>query len=72
MRTSTISRSKMFSTEPLADSRSGIPVLETNDLPSEADWALMKSLCFDQVDVCDIDPDIDQLTELTIERADFD
>jgi hypothetical protein len=72
MRTSSISRSKMFTTEPLADSRPDIPILETEDLPSEADWAFMKSLCFDQADVCDVDPDIDQLTHSTIERADFD
>jgi hypothetical protein len=71
MRTSSISRSKMFTTEPLANSRPDIPILETEDLPSEADWAFLKSLCFDQADVCDVDPDIDQLTHSTIERADF-
>jgi hypothetical protein len=71
MRTSSISRSKIFTTEPLADSRPDIPILETEDLPSEADWAFLKSLCFDQADVCDVDPDIDQLIHSTIERADF-
>ena len=72
MRTSSISRSKMFTTEPLANSRPDIPILETEDLPSDADWAFMKSLCLDQADGCDVDPDIDQLTHSTIERADFD
>jgi len=72
MRTSSISRSKMFTTEPFADSRPDIPILETEDLPSEADWAFLRSLCFDQADVCDVDPGIDQPTYSTIERAGFD
>jgi hypothetical protein len=72
MRTSSISRSKMFTTEPVADSWPDIPLLDTEDLPSEADWAFLKSLCFDQADVCDVGPDIDQLTHSSIERADFD
>ncbi len=72
MRISSISRSKVFTTEALEDSRPDIPILETEDLPSEADWAFMKSLCFDQADVCDVNPDIDQLKHSTFERADFD
>jgi hypothetical protein len=67
------SRSKIFPTEPLIDLIDGppdIPILETADLPSEADWVLMKSLRFDHGDLRDIEPDTDQLTQLTI--ADFD
>ena len=67
MRSSSISQSKMFTTESLADSRPDIPILDTEDLPSEADWAVVKSLCFDQADVCDVDPDLDQLIHSTIE-----
>ena len=61
MRTSSISRSKI-SAEPLAESWPEIPLLETDDLPSETDWSLMNSLCLDHADVRDIDPDIDRLT----------
>ena len=64
------SRSKIFTTEPLADGPPDIPVLETADLPSEADWVLMKSLRFDDGDFRDIDPDTAQATRLTI--TDFD
>ena len=72
MRSLSMSRSKMFIPEPIADSGPDIPVLETEDLPSEEDWALMKSLSFDQADVRDIDLDIDQLAQLTVGRPDFD
>ena len=64
------SRSKIFTTEPLVDRPPDIPILETADLPSEADWILMKSLRFDHGDLRDIEPDTDQLTQLTI--TDFD
>jgi hypothetical protein len=64
------SHSKIFATEPLVDGPPNIPVLETADLPSEADWVFMKSLRFDRGDLRDIDPDTDQLTQLTI--TDFD
>jgi hypothetical protein len=67
MRTSSVSQSKMPTTEPLADSRLDIPILDTEDLPSEADWAFVKSLCFDRANACDVDPDIDQLIHSTIE-----
>ena len=63
-------RSKIFTTEPLADGPPDIPVLETADLPSEADWVLMKSLRSDDGDLRDIDPDTAQATRLTI--TDFD
>ena len=64
MRSSSPLQSRMLPRrEPPVTGSPHIPILETGDLPSEEDWALVESLRFDQNELRDIDPDSDQVTQ---------
>ena len=66
------SRSKLITDRLRAEQAPEIPILETADLPDDADWALTDSMRVDRDDVADVDSDPDQQTTLTILGGEFE